>query len=265
MSHKLAAAITEGKPFRKKAYLTIDDSPSSSFVDKMQYLQTHNIPAIFFCIGNLLEQRPAAIIDSIQRGFAIGNHSYSHPAFSKISLEQCKAEIVKTDKIIENLYQQAGVEWKTKWFRFPYGDKGDLKNGKVFSLWRRADQKRKRFIQNVLKDLGYSQPKFETIQYSYMKRAKLFEDIDWSWSFDIMEWALLEDKPTQGIKNLQKVFARLDQKRPRDCRGFLGFEKRWLASPSGELILLHDHEETTPHFNAIIDKLRTLPLQFEAV
>ena len=246
----------------KTAYLTIDDSPTSGFRDKMSYLKEKHIPTVFFCIGQLMEERPDEIIECIQKGFIIANHSYSHPAFSKISLEQAKDEIEKTDEIIESLYQKSGIKRPAKWFRFPYGDKGDLKHGKVFSIWRRSDKKRKDYIQNVLQKLGYTQPSFDDVNYNFMRKSDLFLDIDWSWTFDIMEWSINQKKPTLGISSLQSVLKRMQKQRPSDCRGFLGFEKRWLASASAEVILLHDHEETNQEFNAIIDALLELNLEF---
>ena len=247
---------------RKKAYLTIDDSPSSSFIEKLNYLESKKIPAVFFCIGQLMEKRPVMMIDSIQRGVQIANHSYSHPAFSKISLEQAKYEIEKTDEIIQNLHLRAGEEWKQKWFRFPYGDKGDLKNGEVFNFKKQSHQERKDFIQKILLELEYTQPEWHEVTYEYMRKAQLFDELDWHWTFDLMEWATFEYKPTFGLKNLHKLIQRLNQKQPKDCRGDLGNEPRWLNSSSAEIILLHDHEETTPIFNALVDKMLEYPLEF---
>lgn len=247
----------------KKVYLTIDDSPSSSFIDKMNYLEKNKIHSVFFCIGQLMEKRESEMLDCIQKGFHVANHSYSHPKFSSISLDQCKYEIEKTDDIIENLYIKAGISRKHHWFRFPYGDKGDGKNGEVFNYKKPANLIRKNFIQQVLKSLNYSQPKWKNIPYDFMKKAHLFEDLDWHWTFDIMEWATFEYRPTLGIKNLYKIIQRLTSKYPDDCRGKIGTEKRWLASENDEIILLHDHEETSPIFNAIIDELLKLPISFE--
>ncbi len=246
----------------KKVYLTIDDSPGTQFTQKVDLLAKYDIPAVFFCIGELIEKYPAAVIDSIHKGFIIANHSYTHPAFSKISIEQAKEEIYKTDQIIEAIYQKSGVARPAKWFRFPYGDKGDLRNGKVFSIFRKGDPKRGAKIQNILRDLGYHQPRFDGVTYRYMQKAKLWEDIDWAWTFDVMEWAMDMDKPLQGLSNLDKVFKRLATKNPRDCRGFLMGENRWLSSTSDEVLLLHDHEATNQEFSAIIEYLNTLPFSF---
>lgn len=40
----------------KIVYLTIDDSPSIYMEEKINYLYSRNIPAIVFCIGNLIEK-----------------------------------------------------------------------------------------------------------------------------------------------------------------------------------------------------------------
>ena len=246
----------------KPAYLTIDDSPTSAFAEKVDYLAARGIPAVFFCIGELVEQCPAAVIDAIRRGFVIGNHSHTHPAFSKTPLPQCRAEIARTDAIIDRLYAEAGVERPARWFRFPYGDKGDGRDGRVLSRWRWRRRRRGRRIQAMLTDLDYTQPPFPDVTYRYMRRAGLYDDVDWSWTFDAMEWALAERRPTQGLGSLDAVLARIRQERPRDCRGAIGREPRWLRSPSAEVILLHDHEETHAAFYAIVDELLELPLRF---
>ena len=94
----------------KNAYLTIDDSPSERMGDLIQTLQQLQIPAVFFCIGKNLERYPHFAIQAIQKGFVLGNHSWSHPHFSKISIENAFLEIQRTDDLLDNLYQQAGVQ-----------------------------------------------------------------------------------------------------------------------------------------------------------
>ncbi len=254
---------------KKTAYLTIDDSPSASFSQKMDYLFAKKIPAIFFCIGQLLEKYPEPIMTAIQKGFPIANHSYTHPHFSRITIKQAEEEIRRTDEIIENLYAKAGVKRRQKWFRFPYGDKGDGRFGRVLkqpfsikNVFQKRDEKRWRHIQDILLKYGYSQPPFLEIEYRYMVDNQLFRDVDWHWTFDIMEWATFEQKPTLGVSDFSKIKHRLHQKNPPDCRGKIEDKKRWLASTVPEIILLHDHEETDAIFAPIIDELEQLPLNF---
>lgn len=168
---------------QKLVYLTIDDSPSKNMMEKADYLLKKRIPAIFFCIGHLMEKNPDAILYAIKKGFIIGNHSYSHPFFSKIPLEQCYQEIAKTDKIIENLYSKANKKRPAKLFRFPYGDKGGqfintIVLDKSIMINQPIGKKKKNKIQRFLKDLGYSQPKFDNINYKYFKKFNLNKDQD---------------------------------------------------------------------------------------
>ncbi len=257
---------------KKTIYLTIDDAPGMHFTSKVDYLKQHNIPAIFFCIGNLMAKRKEEVVAAIHKGYVIANHSYSHPHFSKITIEQAKQEISKTDDLINEIYLLAGVERKHYWFRFPYGDKGDKLNGyvlpspKFYGDWfRKPDLKRKSAIQDHLKQLGYSQPDFSNIQYAFMRDNQLFNDIDWHWTFDIMEWATLENKPTFGVKDLKSVLARMEENTPLDTRGKTGTEKIWLQSNSPEIVLLHDQDETTELFYKIVDKLLELPIEMVSV
>lgn len=246
----------------KTTYLTIDDSPSPDFMEKVDYLKNKDIPAVFFCIGEKMAAHPQAIVEAIHCGFVIANHTYTHPSFSDITIAEAKKEIEQTDMLIDELYQEAGVARPAKWFRFPYGDKGDKKYGKVLS-WLPGNEQRRAAIQDLLKQYRYTQSDFGDVTYDFMRKAHLLTDLDWSWSFDIMEWSLMMDKPVQGIKSIEDVLKRMDENQPKDCRGTIWFEKRWLCSDSAEIILLHDHEETTHYFYRIVDKLKTLPLTFK--
>ena len=50
-------------------YLTIDDSPTEDFLSKVDLLASMEIPAIFFCRGNRLEERPDDAISAIKKGY----------------------------------------------------------------------------------------------------------------------------------------------------------------------------------------------------
>jgi len=108
-------------------------------------LYQYGIQPIWFCIGSEIEKRPEDVIYSIRKGGIIGNHSYSHPRFSQISLEECFEEIEKTDRIIDSIYREAGVARPIKAFRFPYGDKGEDNN---FSRNLTARKAKKRFLKS---------------------------------------------------------------------------------------------------------------------
>jgi len=247
----------------KQVVLTIDDSPTEHFLLKCDYLQTHHVPAVFFCIGRQLEAMPDMVTEAIKKGFIIGNHSYTHPHFSDLSLTGAFKEIEKTHILINELYNAADTPRPANWFRFPFGDKGDGCYGKVFANPRRANQDRRQAIQTFLQQLGYTQPDFQSITYPFYRQAGLLTDIDWHWTFDVMEWNLRMLRADFGLNSPEKVLRRLESTCPEDSRGLRTRDKRWIGDPhSGEIILLHDHIETTGLFFAIIDKLLSLPLQF---
>ena len=107
-----------------KALLTIDDVSSKNTPAIVDYLTEKNIPVIMFCVGQWAEGHPDELIYALKHGIIVGNHSYTHPQFSSISIEECKKEIDKNEEVLDSFYSQAGVERKYRPFRFPYGDKG---------------------------------------------------------------------------------------------------------------------------------------------
>jgi len=233
---------------RKIAYLTIDDAPSEDMKEKVDVLVSKGIPAVWFCNGDHLEKRPEHAIYAIKRGFIIGNHAYNHLHFSDLTLEQCFEEIQKTDRIIDEIYQKADVKRPAKFFRFPFGDKGGLNYDEVFKPYEEEGKIRKEKIQAFLRSLGYTQPKFENIKYRYYRKAGLLDDVDWCWTYDVVEWSTFSEEHLFGIDSLEKVLERMDEDVPEGGRG--------LNYPdSEEIIVTHDHPETTPIFKPIIERL----------
>ena len=232
----------------KIAYLTIDDAPSKDFRRKVDYLLFKKIPAIFFCEGELLNKRPKVVIYAIKKGFIIGNHSYNHQLFSDLTLKQCFGQIKKADEIIDKLYEKAGVKRPAKLFRFPFGDKGGLMHEEVFKRYTGKGKIRKEKIQDFLRKLGYTQPKFKGITYSYYNKAGLLKDVDWNWTYDCFDHTIFDPEPTFGIKSLKNIFERMEEDVPEGCRG-LNY------AGSEEIIVIHDFTKTAFTFKPIIERL----------
>jgi len=217
---------------QKRIYLTIDDSPSSNFKEKVDFLHERKIQAIFFCLGKLLKENEENVIYAIKRGFIMGNHSYNHPSFSKISLDEAKNQIKMTDEIINSLYKKAGVKRIFNVFRFPHGDKGD---------------KNKEAIQNFLKELNYKQPNFKGISYVYFSEFKLDKDLDVFWNFDFEEYSKGDWK---------SIIKKMNLKNPK-LGGSL------MNNKSSDIVLIHDHGDTTDLFFRIIEELLNRKIIFE--
>jgi len=227
-------------------YLTIDDGPSDDFRNKVNFLSSKKIPAIFFCTGRNIEKKQDDLIYAIKKGFVIGNHAYSHKAFSQLSAEECLEEIRKTDKLTDSCYKTAKVKRPAKVFRFPYGDKGA-----AYLKDATNDEKRTRIlkIQNLLKKFGYSQPLFKGITHEWFHKQNLDKFVDVYWTFDIEEWKLRKSREESDIRSLNDVMDRID--------------KNMTGGESNEIILMHDHAETSAMFKKIIEKLMSKGFKFK--
>lgn len=123
-----SAEISNDKPIyrvkteEKNLSLTFDINwaENDELYNILEVLDKYNVKATFFIMGgwvNFSEENRDKLIKIKGGGHEIGNHSYIHPMFSKITEERMKDELDKTNKIIEDT-----VEEKVKLFRFPSGD-----------------------------------------------------------------------------------------------------------------------------------------------
>lgn len=225
---------------KKIGYLTIDDAPTDDFRNKVDFLFQNNIPAIFFCIGRCITpKREKDIIYAIKKGFVIGSHSWNHSNFEKLSQTQIKEEIAKTDELIDRLYNDAGVKRPIKVFRFPF---------------IRKRGKNQKYLQQVLKDLGYEQPDFKKI--TVIPYDHIEGDIDVGCTYDTMDWTVADGSHMFGVKTLQDMFDRMDEDKPFEGRP-LNYEK------TNDIIMMHDDERIKDMFQLIIKRLIEKGIKFE--
>ena len=107
----------EPLPEGKYAYLTFDDGPSANTIQILDILDNYGVKATFFVnghTGEAMEERYKAIVD---RGHAIGIHTYSHDYDNVYGgLDKFEEEIVSLRKYI---LEVTGKD--TTLFRFPGG------------------------------------------------------------------------------------------------------------------------------------------------
>lgn len=223
-----------------KAYLTIDDISTKLTPKFMDYLNERGITPIMFSIGCNIEEHYDEALYALRKGAIIGNHSYSHPHFSEISYEACVEEIEKEERILNDLYQAAGVERKYKIFRFPYGDKGGENKDK---------------IQAYLKEQGFCRIDDSSINYDWYKEWGLNKDIDVYWTFDFSEYQLWF---TEGF-TYDNVLERIHDTNP-EYGGVL------LDNEAMHIILMHDHEESDAimpdYYKTILDYVISQGVEF---
>jgi len=110
--------ITKGSTTEKLVALTFDDGDDGKNITPiLDILSKNNIKATFFVTGRAAEHHPDLIKKIDQQGHIIGNHSYSHPDFTKITAAKMTEELSKVDNIIKNI---TGKSTKP-YFRPPFG------------------------------------------------------------------------------------------------------------------------------------------------
>lgn len=108
---------TAGDYTGKRAFLTFDDGPSENTVPILDVLNSYNIPATFFVIGKMDEQSKKLYKVIVDRGSAIGLHSFSHQYSSLYaSIESFSADLTKIHDYVKDV---TGKDIKL--FRFPGG------------------------------------------------------------------------------------------------------------------------------------------------
>jgi peptidoglycan/xylan/chitin deacetylase (PgdA/CDA1 family) len=88
-------------------YLTFDDGPHPEFTPRvLDLLAAHDAHASFFLLGQAAEHEPRIVERIVSEGHLIGNHSYSHPRFTKLPWSEQRAQIERTDQVLEAFDQR---------------------------------------------------------------------------------------------------------------------------------------------------------------
>lgn len=223
------------------ALLTIDDIASKNTPAIVDYLSEKRIKAILFATGQNVERYYEEALYAVKNGMIVGNHSYSHPAFSSLSMKECMEEIEKCEIVLERLYKDSGVERVFRPFRFPYGNKGgDNKNA----------------LQKYLKEKGFQKVDDTHITYPWWRENSLDTDIDTFWTFDFEEY-----KIRQGSEfTKESVWKKMHDTNPES--GAVLF-----AENNRHILLLHAHDETEEmlpeYYKLFIEHLLENGLVFE--
>lgn len=98
--------------------LTFDDGPSATLTPRLlDILEDEHAVATFFVVGQNVRAHPEIVRRAYEAGNEIGNHSWSHPNFFKLSSESVASQISKTDAAIK-----AAIGIMPRLVRPPYGN-----------------------------------------------------------------------------------------------------------------------------------------------
>ncbi len=117
----------------KKIMVTIDDGPSKFSVSIADELDKLWLKWTFFLLWQNISHYKNDVIELLNKGHRVWNHSYSHPIFTKLSLEKASNEVRRTNDIIRNLVAQSNQDPKQEmYFRYPYWAKITKRNEAEF-------------------------------------------------------------------------------------------------------------------------------------
>lgn len=120
-------------PAKKMVALTFDDGPGRYTKEIVACLKKYNSKATFFVLGCNVDSYKSELKAADAIGCEIGNHSYDHSNLTKLSAEEIRLQISKTDKKIKNV-----IGKNTALMRTPGGATGNTVQsavGKPIILW----------------------------------------------------------------------------------------------------------------------------------
>ena len=105
------------KKNRKVVALTFDDGPNPATTNQaLDTLSKYGIKATFFVLGKNVSGNEEILKRMKADGHVIGNHSWSHPVLSKLSLDEAKKQINDTEAALTKVLGSS-----SKLMRPPYG------------------------------------------------------------------------------------------------------------------------------------------------
>ena len=98
----LRGCITRVETTEPLIALTFDDGPDPRFTPALlELLERHDARGTFFMLGSSAAQHPDLVRQVAEAGHTIGNHTWDHPAVSRISWKQTRSQVRKCQEALE--------------------------------------------------------------------------------------------------------------------------------------------------------------------
>ncbi len=99
-----------------RVILTFDDGPDPKYTPRiLDILDKEKVPASFFVVGMNAQNNLPILKDIYNKGYELGNHSFTHPNMAEVSTARAEAETEATRVVIE-----AATGRSTVLFRAPF-------------------------------------------------------------------------------------------------------------------------------------------------
>ena len=112
VQHLFPSLTWRKKTSKKQVYLSFDDGPIPEITPWiLDQLDEYQAKATFFCVGHNVDKHQSIFDSIVDKGHAVGNHTYHHKSAWSINVKNYQLDISKAAKKINS-----------KLFRPPYGN-----------------------------------------------------------------------------------------------------------------------------------------------
>ena len=113
--------LTTGPAADRSIYLTFDDGPRHGHTSRLlDVLAANDAKASFFLLGEQVEKYPDIVRRMVAEGHQLGNHSYDHPRFTRISRSLQLNQIERTEKLLSAIDGKREHRFRPPSGRFPF-------------------------------------------------------------------------------------------------------------------------------------------------
>jgi len=96
--------IVSGIAAHRVLHLTFDDGPEAHTLRLLDVLDAHHVRATFFLVGFRVAQRPDVAREILQRGHAIGMHSYAHHDYTRMTPSAIDADLDRAEAAFDAVF-----------------------------------------------------------------------------------------------------------------------------------------------------------------
>ena len=101
-----------------EVYLTFDEGYEFGLSGQiLDTLKEKGVKAIFFITGDFAKAEPELVQRMIDEGHVVGNHTWKHPNYSGLSVEEAEQDLMKLHD-----YVKENFNYTMRYFRFPAGN-----------------------------------------------------------------------------------------------------------------------------------------------
>lgn len=120
--------LWQGKRDTRQIALTFDDGPDPIYTPQiLDILKAYGVTATFFLVGERMERHKELVLQMVEEGHELGNHSFTHPSFDHLSWKEVVVEIESTQALFQSITGRP-----CRLFRPPYGK---LCLGSIWGAW----------------------------------------------------------------------------------------------------------------------------------